>query len=69
MGDGVLIDHMTYDGLTSTFTHRIMAEENSVVSAEIGCSREDQDAWALRSHQRAVAAIDARPAWPTRSCR
>ncbi|MFI5050729.1 MAG: acetyl-CoA C-acyltransferase [Gaiellales bacterium] len=58
MGDGVLIDHMTYDGLTSTFTHRIMAEENSVVSAEIGCSREDQDAWALRSHQRAVAAID-----------
>src|SRR3954452_20377463 len=58
MGDGVLIDHMTYDGLTSTFTHRIMAEENSVVSAEIGCSRADQDAWALRSHRRAVAAID-----------
>jgi acetyl-CoA C-acetyltransferase len=59
MGDGQLIDHMTYDGLTSTFTHRIMAEENSVVSAEIGCSRTDQDAWALRSHERAVAAIDA----------
>ena len=36
MGDGVLVDHMTSDGLTSTFTHRIMAEENSVVSAEIG---------------------------------
>ena len=59
MGDGVLVDHMTSDGLTSTFTHRIMAEENSVVSAEIACSREDQDAWALRSHQRAVAAQDA----------
>jgi acetyl-CoA C-acetyltransferase len=59
MGDGVLVDHMTSDGLTSTFTHRIMAEENSVVSAEIGCSRADQDAWALRSHQRAVAAQDA----------
>src|SRR6476619_4040238 len=58
MGDGVLVDHMTSDGLTSTFTHRISAEENSVVSAEIACSREDQDAWALRSHQRAVAAID-----------
>jgi acetyl-CoA C-acetyltransferase len=58
MGNGELIDHMTYDGLTSTFTHRIMAEENSIVSAEIACSREDQDAWALRSHQRAVAAID-----------
>ncbi|HET8805813.1 MAG TPA: acetyl-CoA C-acyltransferase [Gaiellales bacterium] len=59
MGDGVLVDHMTSDGLTSTFTHRIMAEENSVVSAEIACSRADQDAWALRSHQRAVAAQDA----------
>ena len=59
MGDGVLVDHMTSDGLTSTFTHRIMAEENSVVSAEIGCSRADQDAWALRSHERAIAAIDA----------
>src|SRR3954463_1282449 len=59
MGDGVLVDHMTSDGLTSTFTHRIMAEENSVVSAEIACSREDQDAWALRSHERAVAAQDA----------
>ncbi len=59
MGDGVLVDHMTSDGLTSTFTHRIMAEENSVVSAEIACSRDDQDAWALRSHERAVAAQDA----------
>jgi acetyl-CoA C-acetyltransferase len=59
MGDGALVDHMTSDGLTSTFTNRIMAEENSVVSAEIGCSREDQDAWALRSHERAVAAQDA----------
>jgi acetyl-CoA C-acetyltransferase len=58
MGDGRLIDHMTFDGLTSTFTNRIMAEENSVVSEEIGCSRDDQDAWALRSHQRAVAATD-----------
>ena len=28
-------------------------------SAEIGCSRQDQDAWALRSHQRAIAAQDA----------
>ena len=59
MGDGRLLDHMTHDGLTSTFDGLIMAEQNSLVSAEIGCSREDQDAWALRSHQRAVAAMDA----------
>ncbi len=36
-----------------------MVEQASFVSRELGISREDQDAWAYRSHQRAVAAIDA----------
>jgi len=58
MGDGAVLDSMTYDGLTCTFDGLIMAEQNSMVAAEVGISREDQDAWALRSHQRAVAAID-----------
>ncbi|HYX86937.1 MAG TPA: acetyl-CoA C-acetyltransferase [Gaiellales bacterium] len=58
MGDGTVIDSMTFDGLTCTFDGLIMAEQNSQVSAEMGISREEQDAWALRSHQRAVAAID-----------
>jgi acetyl-CoA C-acetyltransferase len=35
-----------------------MVEQASFVSRELGISREDQDAWALRSHERAVAAID-----------
>jgi acetyl-CoA C-acetyltransferase len=58
LGDGTLIDHMTFDGLTSTFDGRHMVEQASFVSRELGISREDQDAWALRSHQRAVHAID-----------
>jgi acetyl-CoA C-acetyltransferase len=58
LGDGVLIDSMTYDGLTSTFDKKHMVEQASFVSRELGISREDQDAWALRSHQRAVHAID-----------
>jgi len=58
LGDGKLIDHMTYDGLTSTFDGRHMVEQASFVSRELGISREDQDAWALRSHERAVAAQD-----------
>jgi acetyl-CoA C-acetyltransferase len=58
LGDGVLIDSMTYDGLTSTFDRKHMVEQASFVSRELGISREDQDAWALRSHQRAVHAID-----------
>ena len=59
LGDGALIDLMTHDGLTSTFDQRHMVEQASFVSRELGISREDQDLWALRSHQRAVAAIDA----------
>src|SRR5918999_3355182 len=58
LGDGVLIDLMTHDGLTSTFDKRHMVEQASFVSRELGISREDQDKWALRSHERAVKAID-----------
>jgi acetyl-CoA C-acetyltransferase len=58
-GDGTLVDSMTSDGLTCTFDGLIMAEQNSNVSAEIGVTREQQDAWALRSHERAIEAIDA----------
>ncbi len=59
LGDGTLVDSMTSDGLTCTFDGKIMALQNSDVSTEIGIGREQQDAWALRSHQRAVAAIDS----------
>jgi acetyl-CoA C-acetyltransferase len=58
LGDGTVIDHMTYDGLTSSFDKRHMIEQASFVSRELGISREEQDEWALRSHQRAVQAID-----------
>jgi acetyl-CoA C-acetyltransferase len=58
LGDGTLIDSMTYDGLTSTFDQRHMVEQASFVSRELGISREEQDRWALRSHERAVSAID-----------
>ncbi len=58
LGDGTLIDSMTHDGLTSTFDKRHMVEQASFVSRELGISREDQDRWALRSHERAVKAID-----------
>jgi acetyl-CoA C-acetyltransferase len=58
LGDGTLIDSMTYDGLTSTFDKRHMIQQASFVSRELGISREDQDKWALRSHERATRAID-----------
>src|SRR5216110_1727083 len=58
LGDGTLIDLMTHDGLTSTFDKRHMVQQASFVSRELGISREDQDEWALRSHERAIEAID-----------
>ncbi len=64
LGDGTLIDLMTHDGLISTFDDRHMVEQASFVSRELGISREDQDRWALRSHERAVKAIDERPLRP-----
>src|SRR5256714_1459015 len=58
LGDGTLIDLMTHDGLVSTFDQKHMVEQASFVSRELGIAREDQDRWALRSHERAVKAID-----------
>ena len=58
LGDGALIDLMTHDGLLSTFDGKHMVEQASFVSRELGITREEQDEWAYRSHQRAVAAID-----------
>jgi acetyl-CoA C-acetyltransferase len=58
LGDGTLIDLLVHDGLVSSFDGRHMVEQASFVSRELGITREEQDAWALRSHQRAVAATD-----------
>ena len=59
LGHGELLDSMVYDGLTSTFDQLHMVVQNSQVARELGISREAQDAWAARSHERAAAAQDA----------
>ncbi len=59
LGNGEVVDHMVFDGLTSTFDGLHMVEQASRVSRELGISREEQDEWAFRSHQRAAAAEDA----------
>jgi len=59
LGNGEVVDHMVFDGLTSTFDGLHMVQQASKVSRELGISREDQDAWAYRSHQRAADAQDA----------
>ncbi len=50
---------MIFDGLTDAYDQLHMVQHNSLVSRELGISREEQDAWAVRSHERAAAAQDA----------
>jgi acetyl-CoA C-acetyltransferase len=59
LGDGDVVDAMIHDGLWSTFTGQHMGESSDEVNATLGISREDQDAWAARSQQRAAAARDS----------
>ena len=58
LGAADLVDAMIYDGLWSTFTGQHMGESSDEVNAELGITREEQDAWAARSHQRAAEARD-----------
>ena len=58
MGDGQLIDLMLWDALRSTFDGLRMIDQAATVAGELGLSREEQDAWAFRSHHRAADAQD-----------
>ncbi|OLP66823.1 Acetyl-CoA acetyltransferase [Bacillus pumilus] len=56
MGDGAVQDAMISDGLTCSFTGVHMGEYGGLVAKELGITREEQDLWALRSHERAIEA-------------
>jgi len=58
MGDATLVDLMIWDGLRSTFDELHMVQQAAKVARELGISREEQDGWALRSHERAARAQD-----------
>jgi acetyl-CoA C-acetyltransferase len=58
MGHGELIDSMVFDGLTDAYDSLQMVQHNSMVSRELGISREEQDAWAVRSPAACAAAQD-----------
>jgi acetyl-CoA C-acetyltransferase len=56
MGNTQMVDSMVHDGLWSTFTQQHMGEGSDEVNRELEIGREEQDAWAARSHQRAEKA-------------
>ncbi len=58
MGDVKALDAMVHDGLTNPFSGKQMFVEATAVSDELEITRADLDRWALRSHERALAATD-----------
>jgi acetyl-CoA C-acetyltransferase len=59
LGDGKLVDAALRDGLWCAFEDCHMGTHAERVAIHDHVSREDQDAFALTSHQRAIAAIDS----------
>jgi acetyl-CoA C-acetyltransferase len=59
LGNGELVDETVADGLWCAIDGCHMGTNAERVAAHSGISREDQDAYALESHRRAVAAADA----------
>jgi acetyl-CoA C-acetyltransferase len=59
LGDGTIVDALVHDGLTCAVAGVHMGVHGGNVAAEAGITRDEQDRWALRSHQRATAAIAA----------
>ncbi len=58
MGDVPALDAMMHDGLLDAFEHVNMVRFGTEGAKKFGISRQEQDEWALRSHQRAAAAND-----------
>jgi acetyl-CoA C-acetyltransferase len=59
LGHGQLLDSMIWDGLWDPYEDYHMGCTGEIVAEKHGVSREEQDAYALESHRKAVAAIKA----------
>jgi acetyl-CoA C-acetyltransferase len=59
IGDVTMVDVMTHDGLYCAFDHCTMGESSDHKNRALGIGRQEQDEWALLSHQRATTATDS----------
>jgi len=59
IGDMKALDAMVHDGLTNPFTGKQMFVEATEVGDELEMTRADMDRWALRSHERTRAVVQA----------
>lgn len=58
LGHGELVDSVIRDGLWDVYNDYHMGNTGEVVAREYNISRQEQDAWALGSHNKALAAMD-----------
>ncbi len=58
MGDVQALDAMVQDGLRNPFSGKQMFEEATEIGEQLEMTRADLDRWALRSHERTIAATD-----------
>ncbi|HEY7836963.1 MAG TPA: acetyl-CoA C-acetyltransferase [Terriglobales bacterium] len=59
MGNAPLVDSMIHDGLWDVYEDFHMGNTGELVAEKYRVSREEQDAYAVESHRRAVAAMNA----------
>ncbi len=57
-GSAGIVDAMAYDGLTDAFDQIAMGESTERHNARLGLTREEQDEFSARSHQRAAEATE-----------
>jgi acetyl-CoA C-acetyltransferase len=59
LGNAEILDATVHDGLWCSFTGQHMGNSAEWIANEYGLTREELDEYSLKSHQKAIAAIDA----------
>ena len=59
MGNKEIVDHMVYDALTDAFENIHMGITAENIAKKLQISREEQDAFAIGSQEKAIRAVDA----------
>ncbi len=59
LGHGQILDATVHDGLWCAFENQHMGNSAEWIAREYGLTRQELDEYALKSHQKAIAAIDA----------
>ena len=59
MGNKEIVDHMVYDALTDAFENIHMGITAENIAKRYGITREEQDAFAIASQEKAIRAVDA----------